>query len=619
MDTPPLELRQTTVDLTGVMRVLGENLYSRPEVVVRELVQNAHDSLTRRRLEAPGETPDAPPRIRVRGLSGPATPEPVLEIEDTGAGLTADEIVRYLATVGAGYTRVLRASSQDDALIGAFGLGFLSAFIAARTVEVETCSWQTPGETWVYRSHDGQRYTLSPGAPRPVGTCVRLVLRPEHADLADEARLEGIVLHYAGLLPQPIYLGDAETAVNAEPPPWRQPDLPPVRARKLRMALAERFERSFKPLCTFEISGAESESESETGTDARGMLWIQDGLTYGSSDNRNLHVFLRGMLLDDDHRELLPRWAGFVGGVVESNRLTPTASREDLQRDAVYSATRARLLDALLDGLAALAREEPETWRRVLTRHNEALLGAAIAEPRLFDLLAEELTVPTTEGDLRVAPLLRRGNGAVHVSLAEHGGFEETLFRALKLPIAVGTRYGVLPFLRAWVEARGARLVELGTAAGNRAVFREATTDPQTRAKLERAFGRPRYKLVPARFQPPEVPLVLVPDREVELKRRAESDEAARRISESALSLVRLYTKTIDDRLDGHLYVNLEAPAVAAVLAADLDTDGARQGLALLRGLVSLTSGAGQPDAGDDFLGALRAVGEAATTLLGTP
>jgi molecular chaperone HtpG len=613
VDTPPLELRQTTVDLTGVMRVLGENLYSRPEVVLRELVQNAHDSLTRRRLEASSDGPDAPALIRVRGLSDP----PTLEVEDTGAGLTADEIVRYLATVGAGYTRQLRASSQDDALIGAFGLGFLSAFIAARSVEVETCSWQTPNETWVYRSHDGQRYTLAPGAPRAVGTRVRLLLRPEHVDLADEARLEAIVLHYAGLLPQPIYLGAAETPVNAEPPPWRQPDLPPVRARKLRMALAERFEGVFKPLCTFEIGGP-PEGEPNSGTDARGMLWIQDGLTYGSSDNRNLHVFLRGMLLDDDHRELLPRWAGFVGGLLESSRLTPTASREDLQRDAVYAATRARLLDALLDGLAALAREEPETWRRVLTRHNEALLGAAIAEPRLFDLLAEELTVPTTEGDLRVAPLVRRGNGTVHVSLAEHGGFEETLFRALKLPIAVGTRYGVLPFLRAWAEARGARLVELGTAAGNRAVFREAKPDPQTHAKLERAFGRPRYKLVPARFQPPEVPLVLVPDREVELKRRAESDDAARRISESALSLVRLYTKTIDDRLDGHLYVNLEAPTVAAVLAADLDTPGARQGLALLRGLVSLTSGAGQADAGDDFLVALRAVGEAATTLLGT-
>ena len=612
VETSNPELRTTAVDLAGVMRVLGENLYSRPEVVVRELVQNAHDSLTRRRLE---ET-SAPPAgaIRLRGLTNP----PALEVEDNGAGLTADEVVRFLATVGAGYTRLLRASSPDDGLIGAFGLGFLSAFIAAETVEVETCSFQSPGETWVYRSRDGQRYTLAAGPRRAVGTRVRLLLKPAHAELADEARLEAIALHYAGLLPHPLYLGDAPVALNAEPPPWRtaegEPPLPPVRARRLRMEWASRFERAFKPLCTFEVGPGDGEPTD--ATDVRGVLWVQDGLSYGSSDNRNLHVFLRGMLLDDDHREMLPRWAGFIGGVLESSRLTPTASREDLQRDAVWTATRSRLLGALLSGLAALARDEPETWRRVLTRHNEALLGAAIAEPRLFELLADALTVPTTEGDLRAGPLLRRGQGTIHVSLAEHGGFEETLFRALKVPIAAGTRYGVLPFLRAYVERQGARLIELGTAAGNKAVFHEATMAPQDRAKLERAFGRPRIKLVPARFQPAEVPLVLVPDREVELKRRVESDEAARRISESALSLVRLYTQTIDDRVDGHLYVNLEAPAVVAVLAADLDRPEAQRGVALLRSLVALTSGAGESHAGDEFIGALRAVSEAAQALL---
>ncbi|CRX29951.1 Molecular chaperone, HSP90 family [Pseudomonas aeruginosa] len=50
--------------------------------------------------------------------------------------------------------------------------------------------------------------------------------------------------------------------------------------------------------------------------DVQGLLWIQDGGTYGTSDNRNLSVFLRGMLLDDDARDLLPSWAGFVGGVI---------------------------------------------------------------------------------------------------------------------------------------------------------------------------------------------------------------------------------------------------------------------------------------------------------------
>ena len=96
------ELRTVQVDFGGLMEVMGKNLYSTPMVAVRELVQNAHDSCTRRRLEA--DEAEYTPRITVRGLGA------VLEIEDNGAGLTRQEIFDYLATIGAGYTRKLRAA-----------------------------------------------------------------------------------------------------------------------------------------------------------------------------------------------------------------------------------------------------------------------------------------------------------------------------------------------------------------------------------------------------------------------------------------------------------------------------------------------------------------------------
>jgi molecular chaperone HtpG len=121
-------LHKTRVDLEGLMKVLGDHLYSTPMVAVRELVQNAHDSCERRRIEA-GEDFEA--RIVVRADPSAKT----LTIEDTGAGLTDDEIREYLATVGAGYTRTLRQREQvgdtANSLIGYFGLGFLSAFVVS--------------------------------------------------------------------------------------------------------------------------------------------------------------------------------------------------------------------------------------------------------------------------------------------------------------------------------------------------------------------------------------------------------------------------------------------------------------------------------------------------------
>ena len=455
------DLQATQVDLAGLMTVLGGHLYSTPAVAVRELVQNAHDSITRRRIEEPGFDGG-----RIDVLGDPATG--TLIVRDDGAGMTRDEIDLFLATVGVGYTRGLREREPaQDELIGQFGLGFLSAFIIGERTIVRTASYQSPGEAHEYRSTTGERYSVEPSEPRGVGTEVELRLTEAHRALADPAALEATVRRYCALLGVPVHIDG--THVNAELPPWREREdaetatQHPVQRRKRALAFAERMDTAFRPLCTLEVDAG----------GVRGLLWIQDALTYGSWDNRRLSVYVRGMLLDDDARDLLPRWAGFVSGAVESEHLTPTASREDLQRDDGYRAAQEALRDALVEGLARVAAEEPEAWARVLSRHNEALLGAALADERLEALLADDLQVPTSEGELTVRELVDAGEGRAHLGLGT-GGFEEMRFRALKLPIATGTRYAVLPFVRRWCQTHGVDVVELGTNAGDRALFRRA-------------------------------------------------------------------------------------------------------------------------------------------------
>ena len=119
------------------------------------------------------------------------------------------------------------------------------------------------------------------------------------------------------------------------------------------------------------------------------------------------------------------------------------------------------------------------------------------------------------------------------------GGFEEMRFRALKVPIALGTRYAVLPFLRRWCEARGAELVEIGTERGDGALFRRAELPEAERAWLAEQLAGDGDELIPAAFEPEGMPFVLVPDREAELKQRLEDDEADGRIAASALHLAR--------------------------------------------------------------------------------
>ncbi len=568
MSTP--QLHKTEVDLDGLMRVLGQHLYSTPNVVVRELVQNAMDAGSDL-VEV--ESQGAPrPRITVRSEPG----EGWLHVEDNGAGLTRDEIQTYLATVGRGRTRELREDGADG-LIGLFGLGFLSTYVVAERTDVWTCSHREPERAWRFSSRSGHQYTIEEAEPREAGTRVSLKLKEANAALAKLGPLQALLEKYCSLLTIPLELVGAGDLVNAEGPPWRNPEAHPVRRRKQAMAFAERYERRFSPLCTLEVH---DDGDGPEGARVEGMLWIQDGQSYGSADNRNVSVFVRGMMVDDDARHLLPEWASFVGAIVESDRLVPTASREDLQRDAAYEHARTTLAASLMTGLAALATDEPHTWRRVVRRHNEAMLGCSLAEPALFDLVADELTVPTSMGDLDLRTILRRSGGTVYVSQSERPGVESLLYRARDIPVVLGRRYGALGFVHRFCDARGGNVHLIGDGADERllGVVAQEELDP----RLIEWFGGEELDVLGAHFEPTTLPFVALVDRQQELKARIEDDKADAALGAATLALARSFTQTIRKRATGLLYVNLSCPAITTVLACE---DAARQthAVALLR------------------------------------
>ncbi|HEI2546049.1 TPA: ATP-binding protein [Escherichia coli] len=575
----------TEVNLNGLIEVLSKHLYSTPVVAVRELVQNGHDAIVRRRIEQP----NAPKDNSIRVVADVA--KSTITISDTGAGLTESEIHGFLATVGVGYTRMLRQQDDNTGLIGMFGLGFLSAFVLAKEVTVLTTSWQTPDQSWKYHSTDGQKYTVTPHQSSEPGTQVILTLKEEYSHLASNNLLNRVLSRYCILLHEPVYVGDASEPVNKLQPPWREetPDgvtMHRALVQRKNLAFAAQFESSFEPICTIPVVPAGM-------SDAVGILWIQDGATYGTSDNRNLSLFLRGMLLDDEARELLPPWAGFIGGVIESSKLTPTASREDLQRDETWVAVQEALKEALISGLSDLAQNQPEIWRRVLMRHNEALLGAALCDDRLFDLLKDRLQVPTSKGALLAKDL--RVNNSIHILLSRDGGFEEMLFHILQRPVARGDRYAVVPFLRRWALLYHCRIIEVGTQTGNEQLFSLAELPEEQVAYLEEHLCDGE-QLIISRFEPAVLPLVVTPDREAELKQILEQDDADKRISTAALMLARQFTSQIQKTKTSSLYINLNNPCVMQLVTALQHQQQPAAALRLLKSLKVILCSSGNKE-----------------------
>jgi molecular chaperone HtpG len=203
----------------GLVRVLAKSLYPEPDVFVRELLQNAHDSIQFRRLDEP----ELPGEIRIDVDESAHT----LSFSDNGAGMDQPEIENFLSVIGNTGTgsRAQELAARDVAVatIGQFGIGLLSAFVVAERIDVYT---RKPGaaRTWHWTNYGGEDYELValPADAQPSGTRAAVTLAPNQTAFLDGRRIRQIVRRYADLLPFPILL-NGFGPINAVNAPWHEP------------------------------------------------------------------------------------------------------------------------------------------------------------------------------------------------------------------------------------------------------------------------------------------------------------------------------------------------------------------------------------------------------------
>ena len=185
------------INLPGLLKMLGSNIYAEPDVSVREMIQNAHDTCIIRSAKDPTYEN---PQIYVEF----SHERQLLIFEDNGTGMTEKELHSYLSTIGEGFTKLqkeeLRISSAEEAklLIGQFGIGLLSAFSVASKVEVYTRSFLPDSLGLKWTCSGDVHYTVVPTEKAKVGTRVELHLTDNSLILLSEARLRKAIKKICG-------------------------------------------------------------------------------------------------------------------------------------------------------------------------------------------------------------------------------------------------------------------------------------------------------------------------------------------------------------------------------------------------------------------------------------
>ena len=563
-------LHNTDVNLGGLLEVLGKNLYSSPSVAIREIVQNAHDACIRRKIEAQANI-DFTINITVDSQAN------TLTIKDNGSGLTQQEVKQYLATIGSGYTRLLRNQSQTDEMIGYFGLGFLSAYVISDKVEVWTTSYQTPEQSWRFVSKGGKQFSISSCNNKDIGTTVKLKLKENFKELSSENVLQSLLTKYCCMLPISIFLENNKLPVNHLVCPWRMnTSSSQLQVKKESLKFAQIFEETFEPICVIPIP-------KNNDLNVNGLIWIQDSSGFSTSDYRNVSVFARNMFITNEGRELLPLWAGFVGCVVESNQLTPTASREDIQKDGAYYDLQDLLANTLIQGLKHIAQNEAENWRRIVSRHNQSLTGAAVNDDSLFEILQNEIKLPSSYGEMTVAALLNKSNNKLYLRNEDSNSYEDLLFKAKMIPVISGYLFAVASFCYKYADVFNVEIIELGTQSGNQQLFKTFVPEADIKHTLEKLMQSQGDELLFTEFVPEHIAMIIIDNQDVLLKKRIEQDESDKKIGKAALILAKMHTQSISDEYVRKVYINMQSPLIKRLIQLKHDDVKSLQLSQLLR------------------------------------
>ena len=353
-------------EVTKLLHIVANSLYSEKEVFLRELISNASDACDRLRylaLTHPNLTANDPEfRIHIEVDKKART----LSVIDNGIGMDRDELIANLGTIArSGTTRFLEEMPEDESksdgvnLIGHFGVGFYAAFMVASEVTVDS---RKAGEdqSWSWVSDGLGSFTVAEDSRDARGTTVTLKLKKGEDEFLDEARLRNVVKTYSDHIALPILFGGAEDApLNTASALWTRPkkDITDEQYTEFYHHVGHVFDDPWLTL----------HAKAEGKIEYTFLLFVPTTRPLDLFDPQRkgrLKLYVKRVFITDDCDELVPSYLRFLRGIVDCEDLSLNISRELLQNNPLLVKIRKALVKRVLNELGKKAEKVPEEYAK---------------------------------------------------------------------------------------------------------------------------------------------------------------------------------------------------------------------------------------------------------------
>ncbi|KUG07059.1 molecular chaperone HtpG [Solirubrum puertoriconensis] len=374
------ETGSISIHTENIFPIIKKFLYSDHEIFLRELVSNAVDATQKlKSLAQLGEYQGEAGELKV--TVSVDKEKRTITVSDRGIGMTADEIKKYINQIAfSGATEFVekykdKDASAKDQIIGQFGLGFYSAFMVAKEVEIFSRSYKEGSEAARWVCDGSTEFTLETAEKAERGTDVVLHVAEDSDEFLEATRLRGILEKYCRFLP--IEIEFEGTVINQTQPLWtKQPS--ELTDEDYTKFYQELYPFSEKPLFWIHLN-------VDYPFNLTGILYFPKVKDELQLQRNKIQLYSRQVFITDEVKDVVPEFLMLLHGVLDSPDIPLNVSRSFLQADANVRKINQYITKKVADKLAEIFRKERSSFEEKWSDINLFVKYGMLSDDKFYD------------------------------------------------------------------------------------------------------------------------------------------------------------------------------------------------------------------------------------------
>lgn len=398
-----------SIQTENIFPIIKKWLYSEKDIFLRELVSNASDAISKlKKLSDIGEAKlpeDYKPKITVSVNKEKGT----LAISDNGIGMTDEEVKKYINQIAFSgakdFIEKYKDKTDEQQIIGHFGLGFYSAFMVSSKVRIDTLSYQEDQSAVAWESEGDTEYSMEGSDKKDIGSTITLFLADDSKEFLDTWKIREILRKYFAFLQYEIYLIDenekkeekqedgkdtVEKPINNTSPLWLK-NPRDCTDEEYKSFYHEVFTDFNDPLFWIHIN-------MDYPFNMKGIIYFPKLKHEFETMEGKIKLFYNQVFVADNIKEVIPEFLMLLKGCLDCPDLPLNVSRSFLQNEGYVDRISAHITKKVADKLQLLFKKDRESYEKYWEDINPFVKYGCIREPKFFEKVKNILIYKTING-----------------------------------------------------------------------------------------------------------------------------------------------------------------------------------------------------------------------------